>query len=73
MVTMTQPIALIITAYTSAEDVAETIYAAATDGRDCLRYPAGADSVMLAELCKSLPAEAFMARMRTRFGVGPAK
>ena len=38
------------TAYTSATDVAEAVYAAATDGRDQLRYPAGADSVMLAKL-----------------------
>jgi hypothetical protein len=42
-------------AYTSAENVAETVYAAATDGRDKLRYSAGADSKMLAELRKSLP------------------
>ena len=61
------------TAYTSAEDVAEAVYAAATDGRDKLRYPAGADSVMLAELRQSLPAQEFMARMRTIFGGGPAK
>jgi NAD(P)-dependent dehydrogenase (short-subunit alcohol dehydrogenase family) len=51
------------TAYTSAEDVAETVYAAATDGRDKLRYPAGADSVMLAELRQSLPEQEFMTRM----------
>jgi hypothetical protein len=31
-------------AYTSAEDVADAVYAAATDGRDKLRDPAGADS-----------------------------
>ena len=61
------------TAYTSAEDVAEAVYAAATDGRDKLRYPAGADSVMLAELRQSLPEQEFVARMRSMFGGGPAK
>jgi len=60
------------TAYTSAEDVAETVYAAATDGRDKLRYPAGADSKMLAELRESLSEEAFIARMRIMFGGDPA-
>ena len=43
------------TAYTSAEDVAEAVYAAATDGRDKLRYPVGADSVMLAALPSCCP------------------
>lgn len=47
------------TAYTSAEDVAEAVFAAATDGLDKLRYPAGADSLMLAELRRSLPEQAF--------------
>ncbi|OAM88773.1 SDR family oxidoreductase [Termitidicoccus mucosus] len=60
-------------AYTTAEDVAEAIYAAATDGRDQLRYPAGADSVMLAELRQSLPEQEFMTRIRTMFGGAPAK
>jgi NAD(P)-dependent dehydrogenase (short-subunit alcohol dehydrogenase family) len=53
------------TAYTSAEDVAEAVYAAATDGLDQLRYPAGADSLMLAALRRSLPEQAFIARVRT--------
>jgi hypothetical protein len=44
-----------------------------TDGRDKLRYPAGADSVMLAELRQSLPEQEFITRMRTMFGGGPAK
>lgn len=56
------------TAYTSAEDVAEAVYAAATDGLDKLRYPAGADSLMLAELRRSLSEEEFMARIRTISG-----
>ena len=55
------------TAHTTQEDVAESIYAAATDEGDRLRYPAGADSVMLVELRKSLSEQAFTARMRTMF------
>jgi hypothetical protein len=56
------------TAYTSAEDVAEAAFAAATDGLDKLRYPAGADSEMLAELRRSLSEEGFIARIRTMTG-----
>jgi NAD(P)-dependent dehydrogenase (short-subunit alcohol dehydrogenase family) len=52
------------TAYTTAEYVAEAVYDAATDDGDRLRYPAGADSVMLAELRMSLPEQSFMARIR---------
>jgi len=59
------------TAYTTADDVAAAVYAAATDGRDPLRYPAGADSVMLAELRASLPEQAFFDRIRSMTGVTP--
>lgn len=59
--------------YTAEGDVAETVYAAATDDGDRLRYPAGADSLMLAGLRRSLSEEAFMARMRAMFGDGPVK
>jgi NAD(P)-dependent dehydrogenase (short-subunit alcohol dehydrogenase family) len=59
------------TAYTSANDVAEAVHTATTDGREQLRYPAGADSVMLAQLRQSLPEEAFLARMRTMTGATP--
>jgi hypothetical protein len=34
--------------------IAEAVYAAATDDGDRLRYPAGADSVMMAEIRQSL-------------------
>lgn len=61
------------TAYTTAKDVAEAVFAAATDGTDRLRYPAGADSVMLAELRRSLPESAFLARMRALTGSEPAR
>lgn len=60
------------TSYTTEADVAEAVYAAATDDGERLRYPAGADSVMLAELRQSLSEQAFMARMRTMSGDGPA-
>lgn len=61
------------TSYTNERDVAEAVYAAATDEGERLRYPAGADSVMLAELRRTLPEQAFMARMRAMFGDGPAE
>jgi NAD(P)-dependent dehydrogenase (short-subunit alcohol dehydrogenase family) len=61
------------TPYTAEGDVAEAVYAAATDDGDRLRYPAGADSVMLAELRQSLPEQAFMARMRAMSGDGAVK
>ena len=56
------------TAYTTATDVAQATYAAANDGNDKLRYPAGADSVMLAQLRQSLAEADFMSRMRTMAG-----
>ncbi|WP_349263341.1 SDR family oxidoreductase [Steroidobacter sp.] len=56
------------TAYTTGDDVAAAVYAAATSKDDRLRYPAGPDSVMLAELRRALPEEAFMARIRTMVG-----
>ena len=55
-------------AYTTAEDVAEAIHHAAIDPRHQLRYPAGADSVMLAALRQSLPLHEFMDRVRTMTG-----
>lgn len=57
-------------AYTTAEDVAEAVYAAATDDGDRLRYPAGADSVLLADLRRSLSEQAFIARIRAMVGDG---
>ncbi len=56
------------TAYTTAQDVAETVFEAATDDRDQLRYPAGADSQMLAQLRRSLPEHEFIARIRAMTG-----
>lgn len=59
------------TAYTMAQDVGEAVFAAATDGRDQLRYPAGADSAMLAELHASLSESEFIARIRAMTGSEP--
>ena len=61
------------TSYTTERDVAEAVYAAATDNGDRLRYPAGADSLMLAELRQSLSEQAFMARVRAMVGDDPVK
>lgn len=60
------------TAYTTEGDVAEAIFAAATDDKATLRYPAGADSVMLAELRRSLPEAVFIDRIRAMTGGVPA-
>lgn len=56
------------TAYTKEDDVATAVYAAATSEDDKLRYPAGADSVMLADLRQSLPEHEFMNRIRLMTG-----
>ena len=56
------------TAHTKAEDVAEAVYTAVNDDAPNLRYPAGADSVMLAEMRRSLPEVEFMALVRTMTG-----
>ena len=61
------------TSYTTGEDVAEAVYAAATDDGGRLRYPAGADSVMLAELRQSLSEPAFMARIQALSGGSPVR
>jgi len=60
------------TAYTTGQDVAAAVYTAATDERDQLRYPAGADSVMLAGLRRSLPEQEFIARIRALCGNKPS-
>jgi NAD(P)-dependent dehydrogenase (short-subunit alcohol dehydrogenase family) len=56
------------TAYTTETDVAEATFTAATSTDEELRYPAGADSEMLAKLRQSLTEQEFMARMRTMTG-----
>jgi NAD(P)-dependent dehydrogenase (short-subunit alcohol dehydrogenase family) len=59
--------------YTAAEDVAEAVYAAATDTSERLRFAAGPDSVTMAELRRSLAEQELMARVRTMFGGDPAR
>jgi NAD(P)-dependent dehydrogenase (short-subunit alcohol dehydrogenase family) len=54
--------------YTAADDVAAAVFAAATDGKEKLRYPAGKDSRMLAELRSSLPEAEFLGRIREMTG-----
>ncbi len=54
--------------YTTEEDVAEAVYTAVSESGDKLRYPAGADSVMLAEMRRSLPEAEFIARIKAMTG-----
>ncbi len=55
------------TAYCSEAEVAEATLAAATEGGDTIRYPAGADSRMLAELRWTTSEAYYLARMREMF------
>ena len=55
------------TAYCTEAEVAEAVYAAATEESDRLRFPAGADSAMLAGLRWTAGEEAYRARMRAMF------
>lgn len=55
------------TAYCSEQEVAEAIFAAATDEGRAIRYPAGADSKMLAGLRWSTSEEEYLRRMREMF------
>ncbi|MFD0895926.1 SDR family oxidoreductase [Luteolibacter ambystomatis] len=61
------------TGYTTEEDVAKAVHAAATDEGDGFRYPAGADSAMLAGLRASLPEQEFIRRIRAMTGSEPAR
>jgi NAD(P)-dependent dehydrogenase (short-subunit alcohol dehydrogenase family) len=55
------------TAYTREQDVAEKVYEAATDESDRLRYPAGADSEMSAQLRWTNPEDEYLRQMRAIF------
>lgn len=55
------------TAYCTEAEVAEAAFSAATDGGDKIRYPAGADSRLLAELRWSTSEEHYLAKMREMF------
>jgi NAD(P)-dependent dehydrogenase (short-subunit alcohol dehydrogenase family) len=56
------------TAYTSEQEVAEKVYTAATDESDRLRYPAGADSEMFAQLRWTKYEDEYLRRMGAMFG-----
>ncbi|MDP9046378.1 MAG: SDR family oxidoreductase [Pseudomonadota bacterium] len=51
--------------------VAEVIYGAATDGSDRLRYEAGADALEVLAARRGADDAAFMAGIRTQFGISP--
>jgi hypothetical protein len=55
------------TAYCTEAEVAEAVLRAATDQNDKVRYPAGADSKMLAELRWSSSEDHYQAQMRRMF------
>jgi NAD(P)-dependent dehydrogenase (short-subunit alcohol dehydrogenase family) len=54
--------------HTSADDVAEAVWRAATDDGTRLRYPAGPDAEELAALRVAMPGEAYLERMRAMVG-----
>lgn len=51
------------------ETVAETIFRAATDGTDTLRYPAGDDAARMIAMRHSLDDSALLERVRAQFGL----
>jgi NAD(P)-dependent dehydrogenase (short-subunit alcohol dehydrogenase family) len=55
------------TAYCTEAEVAAAVFAAATEESSRLRFPAGADSLMLAELRWTAGEEVYQARMRAMF------
>lgn len=67
-----QKLASYPTAYCTEAEVAEAALAAATDQSDKLRYPAGADSKLLAELRWTTSEDHYLARMRDMFAPAPA-
>lgn len=58
------------TAYCTEGEVAEAVFAAASEDGGKVRYPAGADSRMLAELRWTVGEERYLGRMREMFGGG---
>lgn len=51
----------------SADDVAQVIYAATTDGTAQLRYPVGDDSRGIMKALRELPDQQYVEFMRSRF------
>lgn len=58
------------TAYCTEEEVAEAVFLAATDGSRTIRYPAGADTRLLARLRWSTSEDRYIQAMREMFGPG---
>jgi NAD(P)-dependent dehydrogenase (short-subunit alcohol dehydrogenase family) len=56
-------------ACTSAEDVAEMVFSAVNDTGPTLRFPAGQDAVAIAGTRAELSEDAFLAMMRTAYGI----
>jgi NAD(P)-dependent dehydrogenase (short-subunit alcohol dehydrogenase family) len=56
------------TAYCTEADVAEATFSAATDESRAIRYPAGADTKLLAQLRWTTSEDHYLARMRDMFG-----
>jgi hypothetical protein len=54
---------------TNLEDVAEAVFRAVNDTSLALRFPAGADSVAIAEKRAGLSEQAFLTMMRQSFGL----
>jgi NAD(P)-dependent dehydrogenase (short-subunit alcohol dehydrogenase family) len=55
------------TAVTTIDETVEAIFAAASDEGDQLRYPAGADTVMLADLRKEVSEREYLQKMHEMF------
>jgi NAD(P)-dependent dehydrogenase (short-subunit alcohol dehydrogenase family) len=56
------------TAYSTEQDIAEAVFRAATDEGNEVRYPAGPDTKMLADLRWSTSENHYMTKMREMFG-----
>ena len=58
------------TAYCTEAEVAEAVFSAATEDGGAIRYPAGPDTKLLADLRWSTSEEHYLTAMRRMFGVG---
>ncbi|MFH7813257.1 MULTISPECIES: hypothetical protein [Acetobacter] len=56
------------TAFTSVSEVSEAVFAAATEEGDRLRFPAGPDTALFAQLRWMTSEEHYLAQMRAMFG-----
>lgn len=58
--------------YSTAEQIAEVIFGAATDGKNTLRYTAGKDAQLIVEARYQMPLEGFYDMIKQNFGLAPA-